>query len=51
MKKRNFLLAALIFSMAAKAQQTYDICVYGGTSGGVMAAYGAKKKGKSGLLI
>ncbi|WP_332004873.1 FAD-dependent oxidoreductase [Chitinophaga sp.] len=51
MKKRNFLLAALIFSMAAKAQQTYDICVYGGTSGGVMAAYAAKKMGKSVLLI
>lgn len=51
MKKRNFLLAALIFSMAAKAQQTYDICVYGGTSGGVIAAYAAKKMGKSVLLI
>lgn len=51
MKKRNFLLAALIFSMAAKAQQAYDICVYGGTSGGVMAAYAAKKMGKSVLLI
>lgn len=51
MKKRNFLFAALIFSMTAKAQQTYDICVYGGTSGGVMAAYAAKKMGKSVLLI
>lgn len=51
MKKRNFLFVALIFSMTAKAQQTYDICVYGGTSGGVMAAYAAKKMGKSVLLI
>ncbi|HWV66225.1 FAD-dependent oxidoreductase [Chitinophaga sp.] len=51
MKKRNFLFVALIFAMTAKAQQTYDICVYGGTSGGVMAAYAAKKMGKSVLLI
>lgn len=31
--------------------QTVDICIYGGTSGGVMAAYTAKKAGKSVLLI
>lgn len=30
---------------------TVDICVYGGTSGGVIAAYTAKKLGKSVLLI
>lgn len=29
----------------------YDICVYGGTSAGVIAAYTAKKEGKSVLLI
>ena len=28
-----------------------DICIYGGTSAGVMAAYTAKKQGKSVLLI
>ena len=28
-----------------------DICVYGGTSGGVIAAYTAKKSGKTVLLI
>ncbi len=30
---------------------TVDVCVYGGTSAGVMAAYSAKKLGKSVLLI
>ncbi|HYH55191.1 MAG TPA: FAD-dependent oxidoreductase [Anseongella sp.] len=29
----------------------YDICVYGGTSAGVIAAYTAKKMGKSVLLV
>ncbi len=33
------------------AQKTYDICVYGGTSAGVIAAYTAKMQGKSVLLI
>lgn len=28
-----------------------DVCVYGGTSSGVVAAYSAKKMGKSVLLI
>ncbi len=31
--------------------QTYDICVYGGTSSGVIAAYSAAKMGHSVLLI
>ncbi|MFT4205261.1 MAG: FAD-dependent oxidoreductase [Chitinophagaceae bacterium] len=30
---------------------SYDVCVYGGTSGGVIAAYSAKRMGKSVLLI
>jgi hypothetical protein len=34
-----------------QAQQQYDVCVYGGTSGGVIAAYTAKKMGKSVLLV
>ncbi|MGV3561221.1 FAD-dependent oxidoreductase [Larkinella arboricola] len=33
------------------AQQQVDICVYGGTSGGVIAAYTARKAGKTVLLI
>lgn len=40
-------------SQGNKVTETYsvDICVYGGTSGGVIAAYAAKKEGKKVLLI
>ena len=31
--------------------KSYDVCVYGGTSAGVIAAYSAKKLGKSVILI
>jgi len=33
------------------ASNTYDVIVYGGTASGVMAAYTAKRRGKSVLLI
>lgn len=32
-------------------QEEYDICIYGGTSAGVIAVYSAKMQGKSVLLI
>ncbi len=38
-------------SFAQQAVTTVDICVYGGSSAGVMAAYTAKKAGKSVILI
>src|SRR6187551_782524 len=38
-------------NLRAQQNTVVDICVYGGTSGGVMAAYTAKKMGKSVLLI
>ncbi|HTI08206.1 MAG TPA: FAD-dependent oxidoreductase [Puia sp.] len=47
-------LAVIIFYAGAlKAQpvQSVDVCVYGGTSGGVIAAYTAMRSGKSVLLI
>jgi NADPH-dependent 2,4-dienoyl-CoA reductase/sulfur reductase-like enzyme len=34
-----------------KNSYSVDICIYGGTSGGVIAAYTAKKAGKTVLLI
>ncbi|WP_409013262.1 FAD-dependent oxidoreductase [Dyadobacter sp. CY343] len=34
-----------------EAKQTVDICIYGGTAAGVIAAYAAKKMGKSVILI
>lgn len=37
--------------MNIKKNMSVDICVYGGTSGGVIAAYTAKKQGKSVLLV
>ncbi len=48
------LLASLFISHFASTQTVpsqVDVCVYGGTSGGVIAAYTAKKMGKSVLLI
>jgi len=49
------VLSAFIFSICltgyAFSQTNYDICVYGGTSAGVIAAYTAAKMHKSVLLI
>jgi len=47
------LLCLIMIGQGLIAQRTtrVDICVYGGTSAGVMAAYTAKKMGKSVLLI
>ncbi|KAA9036561.1 FAD-dependent oxidoreductase [Ginsengibacter hankyongi] len=54
MKKKiinSIILLLLFISNEGHAQQVYDIVVYGATSGGVIAAYTAKKEGKSVLLI
>jgi FAD dependent oxidoreductase len=46
------LLGCIGFNpVLAQHQSTVDICIYGGTSAGVIAAYTAKKMGKSVLLI
>ena len=48
------LLVVAVSSLYAAPKQpvnSVDICVYGATSGGVIAAYTAKKQGKSVLLI
>lgn len=45
-----FACAIIFSSLITKAQQ-YDVCVYGGTSAGVIAAYSTAKMGKSVLLI
>lgn len=50
--KRTLIIAlALLTVKCGLAQRAYDVCVYGGTSAGVMAAYTAKKMGKSVILI
>src|SRR2546421_3774308 len=47
-----FVLWCTCFHTAQSQQHTnVDICIYGGTSAGVMAAYTAKKMGKAVLLI
>jgi hypothetical protein len=48
---KYYLFALMLFPFTGIAQTTYDICIYGGTSGGVTAAYTAKMMGKSVLLI
>ncbi|GAB4016220.1 FAD-dependent oxidoreductase [Spirosoma koreense] len=52
----RFVLLALFglvlpLPLLAQSVKEVDICIYGGTSGGVIAAYTAKKYGKSVLLI
>lgn len=57
MKIKPALLACMIafvlsgFQHRAKAPDEADICIYGATAAGVMAAYTAKKLGKSVILI
>ncbi len=49
-----FLLCSfwlILFSSAQKKLFSYDVCVYGGTSAGVVAAYAAAKMGKTVVLI
>lgn len=53
-KRRLMPLLAVIcmcYGSAAQTVTTVDICVYGGTSAGVIAAYTAKKMGKSVILV
>ncbi|WP_405517267.1 FAD-dependent oxidoreductase [Spirosoma sp. KNUC1025] len=47
-----FVLIFLLFPFRLYGQSiNVDVCVYGGTSAGVIAAYSAKKSGKSVVLI
>lgn len=45
------LLAGTLLYSCTHSGEKYDICVYGGTSAGVIAAYSAKMQGKRVLLI
>ncbi|HYF66651.1 MAG TPA: FAD-dependent oxidoreductase [Ohtaekwangia sp.] len=53
MIKIIFLLAILSFCVRANSQHVIevDVCIYGGTSAGVIAAYTAQKLGKKAILI
>ncbi len=53
MNKRFTAVAAILLASAASPAyaETYDVVVYGGTSGGVTAAVQAKKMGKSVVIV
>ena len=53
MKNLILLLTVLTFLFSCKSnpKEEYDICIYGGTSAGVIAAYSAKMLDKKVLLI
>ena len=47
-----FIIASCIFtSCQPKPEKTVDVCIYGGTSAGIIAAYTASMSGKKVLLI
>lgn len=48
---RFVMVVLLLLSVAARAQETYDIVVYGGTASGVAAAVQARDMGRSVVLI
>lgn len=45
------LYSVSLFAQPASTKRKVDICIYGGTSAGVIAAYSAKKLGKSVILV
>lgn len=47
----KFVLPLLVFASLASAADTYDVVVYGGTSGGVTAAIQASRLGKTVVLV
>jgi len=51
MKQLLILLSLSLFLFSCSKEKGYDVCVYGGNAGGVMAAYSAKMQGKTVLLI
>jgi hypothetical protein len=51
LKMKWLLFLLLAQPLAAQPRQTVDVCVYGGTSAGIIAAYTAKRMGKTVLLV
>ena len=47
----TFVIVYLLFSSFRSKHPAYDICIYGGTSAGVIAAYTAAKLGKRVILV
>src|SRR5437867_12303341 len=51
MFKKISTLFVLAFAAHAQAAEKVDVCIYGGTAGGVAAAVTVSKEGKSVILI
>ncbi|NUQ65938.1 MAG: FAD-dependent oxidoreductase, partial [Pirellulales bacterium] len=51
MRLVSLLVVLLLSPLGRAAEQTYDVIVYGSTSGGVAAAVQASRMGKSTVLI
>jgi len=51
MKRLFWLLVCIVTAACVQAVGKVDICIYGGTASGVMAAYTARKAGKKVLLV
>jgi ribulose 1,5-bisphosphate synthetase/thiazole synthase len=47
----SILVISFFSTLHAQKVKEVDVCIYGGTSGGVIAAYTVKKMGKTVLLI
>lgn len=51
MRRMTIFLFAVLILAGCSRSRTYDVCVYGGTSAGVVAAYSAAQSGRSVVLI
>lgn len=51
MKRTTIMIFAVLLLAGCSRSRTYDVCVYGSTSAGVVAAYSAAQCGKSVVLI
>ena len=51
MRRTTIMIFAVLLLAGCNRSRTYDVCVYGSTSAGVVAAYSAAQCGKSVVLI
>ena len=51
MKKIFLLMTLAVAVISCSSPAKYDVCVYGGTSAGVVAAYSAAQRGLDVVLV
>ena len=51
MKRLFLMISALMALVSCSAEKEYDICIYGGSASGVVAAYSAAQMGMDVLVI